>query len=233
MPDAKQRKATLSRNSKYRQNGYEHIRDTGSRTKVYSSDAKIKNIMAVLQKRGTQPNPKGVAAGSEKHAKRYTFKYKNNFSVGSRPYSNEAHHMVPESAFSEKFFTPDQIKLLWMVQYDVNNKENIIFLPEVEQDSDFHLLPSHSGDHPKYTAKVSGDMKEVRKSLNKVINKDPDHKNWSPPNDVPTRLIDLQKKYWRFLVNCGPMPVNTFKKPASHHKGKPRSKGGPKNRFTV
>jgi hypothetical protein len=219
MPDAKQRKATLTRNSKYRENGYKYISDTGSRLLIYSSPKKLTNIMSVLATRGTRPNPRTVKPASmghaKRYAKRYAFKYKTNFKVGGAPYVNEAHHLLPESAFTIPPFTSDQIKLLWMVDYDVNNKKNIIFLPKRTRDCDFHLLPNHSGDHPRYTSLVKADMSKLRTQLNDIIKSDPDHKNWSPPNDIKKKLLDLQKDYWTYLTNCGPMSVNEFKKSES------------------
>lgn len=62
--------------------------------------------------------------------------------------------------------------------------------------------------------------KDVRDQLQKVIAKDPDHKKWVPPQDIVKQLKDLQKKYWKYLVKCGPLKINDFKKPGSASTGR-------------
>lgn len=213
--DDGKRKAKLIRASTYRENGYHHIRATPSRLEIYNSADKLESIKVVLRRRRTRPKPPTVDPASDGHARRYTFTYQSNFKLGGAPYPNDGHHLIPVNAFSEKFFTSDQLKLLWMVPYDVNNKENILFLPERRRDSEFHLLPSHSGDHPRYTKLVVEDMKDVRDSLTEVIKKDPDHKSWVPPNDIPGQLMQIQADYWKHLVNSGPGKVNELKKPTA------------------
>lgn len=219
--DIGERIAELVNGNNYKIKGYDHIRATRSRCMVYSSKRKLKHIRRVLQVRGTGVKKpatddlgRPVHPGSDKHAARYAFTYKDNFRNGGTPYTNQAHHMIPESAFSEEIFTSDQLKLMWMVPYKINDGDNIIFLPVDPKDSIFHLLPSHSGNHPQYTDLVVEDMSDVRNALQKVIAKDPDHKNWSPPNDIVDRLKEIQNDYWNYLSKCGPLKINDFKKPA-------------------
>jgi len=208
---------TRAPSSEYRASGYRLIKRISGRNGVYS---KIKQIQAVLQERGTRPKPRGVQQGGEAHARRYTFTYKRNFQLGSSPYSNQGHHLLPCEAFTNKYFSDEQLFLLRQVRYDVNNGMNILFLPSCDRDCFFHLLPSHSGPHPKYTDLVSEDMQGVRDSLQQVIDRDPEHKNWSPPQDLRKRLLELQKSYWDYLTRCGPIPVNLFKKPQARRIGK-------------
>ncbi|WP_426755753.1 AHH domain-containing protein [Myxococcus sp. Y35] len=210
-------KARLRRSRDYREKGHQHIKGNGGRNKVY---ADLETIQGVLQARGTRVRgDKRVKAGSLTHARRYTFVYGQNFKIGQSPYINQAHHLLPEEAFSDKYFTSDQMRMLQGVDYNINNGENIIFLPAVSRDSEFHRLPHHSGSHPAYSELVKADMIVVRDSLDSALAKDKKHKEWSPPEDVKALLMRLQSDYWNWVSAAGPININLFTKPASKKRG--------------
>ncbi|RKH41553.1 AHH domain-containing protein [Corallococcus sicarius] len=202
-------RARLKRSRDYRQKGYSHIDGDGGRKSAYLD---LDVIRSVLLSRGTDAQGK-VARGSREHASHYIFGHGRNFHIGQSPYSNQGHHLLPEEALSPNYLGSDQLRMLQGVDYDINNGENIIFLPSRSRDSDFHKLPHHSGSHPKYTKQIARDMGAVRKSLNAALAKDKKHKLWNPPTDIRDRLMGLQEQYWDFLVGAGPIAINTFKKP--------------------
>ncbi|RKH68640.1 AHH domain-containing protein [Corallococcus llansteffanensis] len=212
-------KARLKRDRDYRNKGYKHIKGNGGRKIVY---ADLEVIQNVLQTRGTRARDKGVKAGSRLHARRYTFTYGSNFQIGQSPYVNQGHHLLPEEAFS--YFDSNQLRMLQGVDYNINNGENIIFLPARQRDSEFHQLPFHQGRHPAYTEQVDADMDGVRDDLDKALNRDKKHKEWNPPEDLKAKLMNLQKEYWNMLVAAGPISINTFVKPAPKKKGLTKSK---------
>ncbi|WIG93266.1 AHH domain-containing protein [Myxococcus sp. SDU36] len=205
-------KARLRRSRDYREKGHKHIKGNGGRNKIY---ANLEIIQEVLQARGTRVRgDKRIKPGSLAHARRYTFVHGQNFKLGQSPYINQAHHLLPEEAFSDKYFDSDQMRMLLGVDYDINNGENIIFLPALARDSEFHRLPHHSGSHPAYSAVVSDDMSTVRDLLKTALEKDKKHKEWNPPEDVKTQLMDLQLDYWDMVSAAGPININLFTKPA-------------------
>ncbi|WP_052519239.1 AHH domain-containing protein [Archangium violaceum] len=218
---AGKQKARLQRSRDYRKNGYKHIKGNGGRKSVY---ADLDVIQGALQTLGTGVRGKGVTAGSKAHARRYTFTYGNNFRIGKSPYANQGHHLLPEEAFLDKFFDSNQLRMLQGVDYNINNGENIIFLPARLEDTAFHLLPFHQGRHPAYTEKVDADMEQVRDVLDKALAKDKKHKQWNPPEDLKDRLMNLQKDYWDMLVAAGPISINEFVKPTLKKKGLTKSK---------
>jgi len=197
-------KAILNRSSGYRSNGYDTI-SKSSKGDVYGD---LTRIQSVLRARGTTPAPPPVPPASSEHAARYVFTHGDNFKTGYAPYSNEGHHMLPCEVFTDKYLTSKQILLVRKVDYDINNGDNIIFLPESEGDCDFHNLPSHCGSHPNYANLVSTDMQQARDSLQKEIDSDPNHENWKPPSDIPGMLKGFQDDYWSLLTTCGPMRIN-------------------------
>ncbi len=213
-------RARLTRSHDYRQRGHLHISGLPERCGIYGG---LEQIQDVLKERGTPPSPRTVARASPQHAERYTFTYESNFKRAQSPYINQAHHLLPEEAFCEKFFTGRQLRILRAIPYDINEGTNIIFLPSLMRDMAFHRLPSHSGRHPRYTALIVEDMEEVRLRLNAVTDKDLEHEHWSPPEDIKHELLKLEEEYWKHLVSCGPIPINRFKKPAP---GKPARKPG-------
>lgn len=203
-------KARLKRSRDYREKGYKHIKGSG-RKKTY---ADLDCIQSVLVARGTRSRDKSVKAGTKAHARRYTFTHGNNFQIGQSPYVNQGHHMLPEEALSTNYLTDAQLRMLQGVDYNINNGENIIFLPAQKRDTEFHKLPYHSGSHPAYTAQVDADMQEVKSSLDEALAKDKKHKKWNPPTDIKNRLMNLQEQYWDLLVKAGPISINKFVKPA-------------------
>lgn len=205
-------KARLRRSRDYRDKGHKHIKGNGGRNKIY---ADLEIIQGVLQARGTRVRgDKRIKPGSLTHARRYTFVHGQNFKIGQSPYINQAHHLLPEEAFSDKYFDSDQMRMLRGVDYNINNGENIIFLPAVSRDSEFHRLPYHMGSHPAYSKRVDADMLAVRKSLDSALEKDKKHKEWNPPTDVKGLLMRLQVKYWTMVSTAGPININLFTKPA-------------------
>jgi len=65
------------------------------------------------------------------------------------PYSNAAHHLLSCDVFTEKpkerIFTDDELAILWAVDYDVNDGENVIFLPGYNDGGEVQALIRRSG----------------------------------------------------------------------------------------
>lgn len=83
------------------------------------------------------------------------------------PYSWEAHHILPMNCFIN-YFTVDEIKIILNSLYDINDGRNIIFLPELLDDTSVHKLPHHCSDHKKYNSKVEDGFSEVRDKIDEA-----------------------------------------------------------------
>lgn len=209
-------KGVFYRQKTYRKNGYDVIKGDSGKNGIYKSDDNIRDTLKRLERR---PGRRGVKQYSDEHVQAYYFDYGTNFQLGRAPYANQAHHLIPVSTFTDPPFTASQQELLRKVKYNVNNGDNIIFLPSIIADADFHNLPVHNGDHPKYTNLVKKDAQELSDTLQKAVDEDADHKTWDPPGDLVNQLKNLEEQYWDFLKNAGKKSVNKLKKPKKRSAG--------------
>lgn len=117
-----------------------------------------------------------------------------NPSAGS-PYPVQAHHLIPVSIFSQ---TPKLKKNIELIGWDVNDKENGLFLPVFAPDMLRHDLQMHRGPHPSNYKELiqselieiedeclnhckTGNQKQLIKRLNKLSNRiNLKVKNWDP-----------------------------------------------------
>lgn len=121
------------------------------------------------------------------------------------PYSWEAHHMVPLSAFylaaDEKtkkpvFSDPAVKSILLQSEYNINFGDNMIMLPENNRGSLAHTLIQHPSDHREYTKMVQEQLQVIEKQLEALIDKGKHPK----PKNVVTELKKVEDKLWNILV---------------------------------
>lgn len=135
------------------------------------------------------------------------FNQSNNKKAGQRyPYSWEAHHLLPGSAFyyesdGKPIFTYQQYRLLLQTEYDINHGHNIIMLPRSAQFVPVHALIQHAGDHPKYTNRVMKDLEGIADSIQKLVDKNKPHKKIA--DSFFNKLKNLEEDYWDLLVALG------------------------------
>ncbi|WP_437669523.1 AHH domain-containing protein [Sorangium sp. So ce131] len=187
----------------YRANGIKHISGNGGRRAVYDSIMTIRRGLerhkpeGKLEKRNEERVP-----WTNQHAEGYTFKH---FAVkAGKPYPNEAHHMIPIEFFSS-MLGKNEVDILRKIDYNVNNGENIIFLPQKYEHRFIHMLPVHfripkKKGHPEYSTFVKTEAARLRQRLQKGINEDSSHTKWSPSKDIVAELKSLQKALWNFAV---------------------------------
>ena len=122
------------------------------------------------------------------------------------PYSWEAHHLLPGSAFyyeneSGPAFTPQQYEILLSSPYNINHGHNIIMLPKQAPAVPVHKLIQPPSDHPEYTQLVIKDLQTLQKTIQKLIDKQEDH------TAIKASLVDelkgLEEKYWKYVVGIG------------------------------
>lgn len=210
------RASCFTRRKTYRGNGHSFVSgDEGRREPYDKQDARVQDVLRKLGRRPANHAPAGqpqqVELGSPQHAARYHFAYGTNFQGSKVPYGNEAHHCIPVSAFSDPPFAPELMALLVRVDgYDVNEGENIIFLPRTARDAVIHNLPTHNGDHPAYTDKVRSELTDLAQSLREVLASAKPHEQCDPPSDIPDTLRSIQADFYQQLVNLGQRSVNTL-----------------------
>jgi len=216
----------LKRAGQYRRNGYFHIKGKSARKLAYDKDGSGVILGQNLARVGKGASG-GITAGSAAHGKRYEFVYSRDIALGKQhnffcsymPYRNEAHHLLPDSAFSDPNFTDDHRRILKKLPYDLNHGQNIIFLPNKLRDTPIHNLPEHNGNHPAYTSLVTKDLLLLRGKLGKFKKKpcDPDE----PPGiGIMDNIIDSQQDYWDLLVKLGAGNINRLAKAHAANVGK-------------
>ena len=205
---AQDKKAVLVRANYYREKGIETIGgDPGKLERVYNNNSKIKKY---LKAKGVKTSIVGATSGDDTHAAGYHF---NHFSaaVSGSPYPNQGHHLLPCEVFvvrspdedkrNNGAFGETELEVLRHLKYDINNGNNVIFLPMIGKHHDVHQLPSHCGSHPKYTTQVAKDMEEVNEKLKSSLRK-PCEK-WKPPVSIVNELVKLENEYWKWVVLFG------------------------------
>lgn len=229
--DQKPSKAVLEKAPGYAQRGHDFLaanaggvpRRDVSPGSVYADFSRdyLEKIVDLLRKRTTFPG--GPAANFNPGAKSIASR-----KAGQRfPYTWEAHHMVPASAFYLKdendrpAFTDEQRDLLMQTPYDVNHGHNIIMLPKLAWGAPVHGLLQHPSDHPEYTKRVIKLLQEIADSVQKKV------KQKKPHKDVVANFFELLKKVedknWNFLVDlshssvAGACAGKTFDHPAAKH----------------
>ncbi|RKH09659.1 hypothetical protein D7X74_29160 [Corallococcus sp. CA047B] len=211
--------AVLCRSKEYRKNGISVIgNDPGKLARVYNNNSKIKKH---LTENAIGTKIPGATAGDDKHAAGYHFNHFNE--RAGTPYPNAGHHMLPCELFTVRsegakqggVFGEEEFKILRRVKYDINNGENLIFLPAInDTHCGIHQLPCHVGSHPAYTAEVSRDIERINRLLKKSLEQPCE--NWKPPETIPNELKNREKKYWEWIVAFGENTkgahINTFRK---------------------
>ena len=207
-------KARLYPSSGYRANGHNEIKG-GSRKARYNKTNEIRDGLAeLIKKKGRFKRVKD--AGQLSHARRYHFDYKNNFVYGRGPYTNQAHHMLPQEFW--KSLTTKQKNILKKVDYDIDNGKNIIFLPANDDGFPIHKLPKHFDNHRKYSQKVMGDSKDVRDSLQKLVKKAEPCEETETPENLAKELKQYQDSYWKTITESKAENVNDVFRPPRRRK---------------
>jgi HNH/ENDO VII superfamily nuclease len=213
-------KAVLYRTNDYRENGISHIGGNGGKlSRVYNNDDKIK---AYLKNHTIGTKIEGATPGDALHASGYHF---NHFraDIARKPYPNQGHHILPCELFSRRseeggkqggVFGTEELRVFYRLEYDVNNGNNVIFLPALTKHCDVHQLPYHIGSHPTYTANVSQDVEQINAQLKKSLEKPCE--DWTPPESIPRQVKKYEDLYWDWIVLFGEneqgASINAFRK---------------------
>ncbi|HHI94430.1 MAG TPA: hypothetical protein ENK04_13115 [Gammaproteobacteria bacterium] len=177
---------------KYRANAYQEISNNKDRKDRYDDLERLKRTL------GNHPDLNVDDKGSENHAKRYFFNHERNFDSGYAPWTNQAHHLLPQEFWNG--LTSAQMDLLKQIEYSINNGLNIIYLPAGFKAHLIHELPIHRGAHDKYSDEVITDATSVSNKLKKAEKDGGFCEKTNPPKAILERLQELQDKYWNILA---------------------------------
>ena len=107
-----------------------------------------------------------------------------NFTNGFAPYSNQVHHVLPNSGLrngidkatkSNVDLVKDITDGLLEEKYNINFKVNMLILPESKRASVLIGLPTHCGDHPGYTASVMAGVLKALAPYAQVADQEQEH----------------------------------------------------------
>ena len=81
--------------------------------------------------------------------------------MGRWPFTNQAHHIIPISAFHHTF---DFFECIWCQQcgYNINGGENIIILPAEERVGKAMRMLIHPTSHKDYNSAVQSELNKVK-----------------------------------------------------------------------
>lgn len=233
-------KAVLWKNSLYRKNTAEGLDGRGGKDKVfkveksfmekaYEDFPKLIDVFVDYYPYGAMAcnfNTEAKYKGSEKKvtkrggATRTQSKKKGKNANCTMPYKWNAHHMIPGSAFYSTYvvdgnpveiFTQEQYYLLLMSDYDVNNGNNMIPLPDAGWDffQPVHKMLLHPSGHPNYTRHVQKKLKEIAKKLDQIKgDADKPHPNVSVK--VAKDIVKIENKCWKLLHQIGEENVTAY-----------------------
>ena len=120
-----------------------------------------------------------------------------NFTNGFAPYGNQVHHVLPNSVLrngidettkSNVDLVKDITDGLLEEKYNINFKVNMLILPTAKPVSVRIGLPTHCGDHPAYSARVTAGVMKAVEPLSLVADQGEEH----PEPDYEDLKKDLQ-----------------------------------------
>ena len=207
-------KARWGRSSDYRKKTIQGIKEKSERKDVYDNEDVLKATLSNVKPRAeisATGQIKHIASGSKAHIARYKL---DKFIDGHSPYPNHAHHMIPANAFINRF-NSEQKEILWQIEYDVNNGNNLIYLPSTAEATKYHYLPVHttSDFHAPYSKEIKESATKIRDKVNKMIDQVKPCETQDPPADLVKELVNYENMLWDLIVGLGPVSINEIKIP--------------------
>lgn len=212
----------LSRDSNYRENARDWMKETGYFDDEGQIQIGVKRQKSVIDAKG---NLKQKLI-NEKIPK-YKFDYINtdkgwegvvNFTTGGRPYGWQAHHiLVCEAFYDDDLWDFDHLRVVKECDYDINNEENIIYLPNDYSRSTpdscyYHDLPNHGWKpgHPRYSEKVLDYELAIWEKADEALDEENcnEEKKEKLLDELYEMLINIEDEFFEYIVNKGPGPLD-------------------------
>lgn len=213
LADESQLKARWGRSSNYRKNAIKGIKAKSARQAIYDDDDTLRITLAQVKPKSQKVNGQTVTVKPGSLAHRMLYKL-SKFTSGFDPYPNHAHHMIPANAFINRFKSNEKAILL-QIDYDVNNPNNLIFLPANDYCTRYHMLPWHQTDdfHDAYSREVKKSAKKINKKVKKAAAKAEPCKEQDIPDGLEKDLIEYEDLLWDVIVNLGQKSINEVQVP--------------------
>jgi hypothetical protein len=107
----------------------------------------------------------------------------NFWSASTKPWSHEAHHIIPTDVLYQAF--KEDLGLLQQLTYNINKGINIIILPTRREYGKIYLLPAHVNSHPGFSKLVKARIKSVRDGAGEQQAKTEGHPDMSETQNKP------------------------------------------------
>ena len=202
----------LTRDTQYRENARDWMRETG----FYDDENQIKKGIRRQKDFKTASNKKERQVLINERLPKYKFDYVNkdapwigveNFTRGSRPYGNQAHHILVCEVFYHKDWTAERLAVVKECGYDINNEGNIIYLPTAYRSCFYHDFPNHCWGHDKYNEKVRRHTRKLLNKADKYLAEKKCKEKEKLMKELFDMLIKIEDQFYEYLINKGPGPL--------------------------
>ena len=213
-------RGVLSRNRTYRPDARTMMKAIG----VYDNEGQIKKGVE-------KQDSVRLAVGDVKQKlineriPKYKFEYVNktrtggsfkNFTTETRPYNNQAHHiLVCELFYDQHGWDSNTLAIVKESTYNINNELNILYLPhtsskKIPQSCHYHNLPNHAKGHDKYNRSVLSKVNKILKLSKKALkakDKCEDDQKMDLLDQLYTKLTDIEDEYYELIIGRGANPL--------------------------
>jgi hypothetical protein len=134
-----------------------------------------------------------------------------NFTNGFAPYSNQVHHVLPNSVLrngidktvnGDADLVKDICDGLLTEKYNINYQDNMIILPVDWEDACQIGLPTHNGDHPTYRAEIQTAVLEALAPYQQAANQGESHEE-PDYEEIKEKLETISKDMYDSIKNYG------------------------------
>jgi hypothetical protein len=125
-----------------------------------------------------------------------------NFGSGTKPWKNNAHHILPCAVLRDAFTTGNEYELMLQGKYNLNAGENVIWLPKKELDGQIMQMVTHPGSHPAYNDNVESLVHtKIKPKIKKAADPESDGHGPLEEADVPKIRDTINSETENIMMN--------------------------------
>lgn len=157
----------------------------------------------------SRPAKERLANGKPNPAKMHHFrKYKClNFTLGSHPWKNQVHHVIPHKKFRDIKNSFVHIRALieadlYDKKYNINHKNNMVILPATSEWAKYTGLPIHNGSHGSYDKEIEPAIEAAFRPYKEIEKQVADGccENTALGKSIHDDLIEVSKEWYTKIM---------------------------------